>query len=197
MALEIILASTSRIRQKLLDSAGLTFSSRSPVVDEELSKAKNPDLPPQSLASLLAREKALSIAKPGTDILAIGADQVLAFEGHILNKPSSPADAATQLLRLRGRTHCLISAISCAENGRTIWNHVGEARLTMRDFSDSFLCDYVATCGAEIVTSVGGYKLEERGIQLFSSIEGDYFDILGLPLLPLLAFLRQHGVVAT
>ena len=129
--------------------------------------------------------------------MVIGADQVLNFAGKAHDKPSSMTDARAQLLRFRGKNHALETAVCCCRAGKPVWAHAIHADLTMRDFSDSFLDAYLESLGDDVLTSVGGYKLEERGIQLFSHIDGDYFGILGLPLLPLLAFLRAEGFIAS
>jgi septum formation protein len=130
------------------------------------------------------------------DALVLGADQVLAFDGALVSKCASLGEARDLLRRLRGRTHQLISALVLAKAGGAIWRTVETATLKMRDFSDRFLDDYLAAEGEELLKGVGCYRLESRGAQLFERVEGDYFTVLGLPLQPLLAALRQHGIVA-
>lgn len=186
---EIILASTSAIRQQLLKNAGVVFSCQSPAVDEEEYKLKHCCLNPQELAVALAELKAKSIKSPNTII--IGADQTLSCNGRLFNKANTLEEAKTYLQALRGETHQLHSAISINLAGETQFSTVDSAHLTMRNFSDHFLDNYIASSGKEILSSVGCYQLEKQGAQLFEKIEGDYFTILGFPLLPCLAFLRQ------
>ena len=193
----LILASGSAIRAQLLARAGLSFSILRPNVDEALLKAEFRQDSPAGLAASLARAKANAVSQTHPDALVIGADQVLNFRGIAHDKPSSLADARAQLLRFRGKTHALETAVCCCQGGKPIWSHAMHADLTMRDFSDGFLEAYLEGLGEDVLTSVGGYRLEERGIQLFSHVEGDYFGILGLPLLPLLAFLRSEGFIAS
>lgn len=193
----LILASGSAIRAQLLARAGLSFSILRPPVDEAILKAKFQQASPSNLAASLAEAKASAVSRANSDALVIGADQVLNFAGQSHDKPASLADARDQLLRFRGKTHALETAVCCCRAGKVVWSHTEHAGLTMRDFSDSFLDTYLESLGEEVLTSVGGYKLEERGIQLFSKIEGDYFGILGLPLLPLLGFLRSEGLIAS
>lgn len=193
--MKLILASTSRIRGELLAKAGLTFEAVSPQVNETEMKRHSPGLSPGNLAKKLATTKAVSVTNQNPGALVIGADQVLNLEGRAFDKPGSPDAARRQLMDLRGHRHVLETALTCARDGQIVWEHLGQAVLTMRDFSDEFLEDYLRKLGADVTTSVGGYKLEGLGIQLFDRIEGDYFTILGLPLLPLLEFLRREGVV--
>jgi septum formation protein len=191
--MKLILASTSRIRGELLGKAGLAFEAMRPEVDENALKFKAKGLSPGHLAQSLAASKAISVASQWSQALVIGADQVLNLAGKAFDKPESPEEARRQLLQLRGRSHVLETAICCAQEDKVVWQHLGRATLTMRDFSESFLDDYLAHVGADVTSSVGGYKLEGRGAQLFETIDGDYFTILGLPLLPLLDFLRRQG----
>jgi len=193
----LILASASAIRAQLLARAGLSFSILRPNVDEMQLKARFTTSSPAALAANLAEAKAGAVSHSHPEAVVIGTDQVLNFGGKAHDKPSSLADARAQLLRFRGRTHSLETAICCCRSGKPIWSHAMHADLTMRDFSDGFLETYLESLGEDVLTSVGGYKLEERGIQLFSHIEGDYFGILGLPLLPLLNFLRSQGYIAS
>lgn len=191
---ELILASTSHIRREILANAGIPCRVARPTVDEDTLKSHY-DGPHQNLPNYLAREKALSVSRAAPSSLVIGADQVLSFEGAFLHKPSTADEARQQLQTLRGKTHSLISALSCCRGDEELWSYSDKARLTMRQFSEEFLNTYLSAAGEDITSSVGAYKLERRGIQLFDSIEGDHFTILGLPLLPLLPFLRSQGVL--
>ena len=191
--LNIILASTSKIRGKILNAAGIKFSVLNSELDEEKAKSSLTELSPRKVSLELARLKAEKISRLHPKAMTIGADQILGFENQIFNKPASRADAEKQLSTLRNATHTLYSAVSCAVAGAEVWNHCSEARLTMRDFTPEFLSSYLDD--GDYLSSVGAYKLEETGIQLFEKIEGDYFTILGLPILPLLGFLRQRGII--
>ena len=148
------------------------------------------------IADALAELKAVRVSARNPDALALGADQVLEFDGDLISKCESLEAAAALLRRLRGQRHCLITAAVMARGGAPIWRHLSRANLTMRDFSDAFLDDYLDMMGDHALGSVGGYQLEGIGVHLFARVEGDYFTILGLPLLPLLDFLRQNGFVA-
>jgi septum formation protein len=190
---KLILASTSKIRQAVLENAGLVISCKQPNLDEHAAKAKLGSISPKSLAQALAEQKSLSLEC--RDGIIIGADQTLSCNSTIFHKPKSLSAARAQLLELRGKTHSLHSALACAQNGKIIWSICDDARLTMRDFSNDYVDHYIKACGDDILSSVGSYKLEKQGVQLFEKIEGDYFTILGLPLLPLLAFLRDHKIL--
>ena len=148
-----------------------------------------------AVAAGLAELKALRVSASRPGDLVLGADQVLVCEGRILSKAETLAEAAAQLKFLRGKSHMLISALALARDGDVVWRHADEARLAMRDFSDAFLDSYLKAEGEAVLGSVGCYRLEGPGAQLFESVEGDYFSILGLPLLPLLGVLRQQGVI--
>jgi nucleoside triphosphate pyrophosphatase len=191
----LVLASKSDIRAKILSTAGLRFEVRPAPIDERAVEAKagNPDA--TAAARLLARAKAQTVAASLPGRIVLGADQTLARESLRFSKPKDRAAAAEQLRSLRGRTHELHSALALVRDGTVLLDCVDSARLTMRDFSDRFLNDYLDMAGDSAMSSVGGYQLEGVGIQLFERIEGDYFTILGLPLLPLLAFLRQNKFV--
>ncbi len=193
--MKLILASTSRIRGELLSKAGITFDAVVPDVDETVLKRQSPGLTPGDLALKLAAAKAVSVTNRYPAALVIGADQVLNLNGRAFDKPDSIETARRQLSDLRGHRHVLETALCCAQDGKVVWQHLGQAGLIMRDFSEQFLTDYLRAVGSDVTTSVGGYKLEGRGAQLFDRIEGDYFTILGLPLLPLLDFLRRKGVL--
>ncbi len=194
--MSLILASGSAARRQMLQAAGLTFEVVSPRVDEEAAKAsyRAAGLKPRDQADALAEIKALSVSRSRPEFV-IGADQMLAVEGEVLDKPKDIAEARQHLERLRGRTHELITAAVVAREGAVIWRHVDTPRLKMRAFSDAFLEDYMSRAGEGTLRSVGAYQLEGLGAQLFERVEGDYFSVLGLPLLPLLAFLREHGIV--
>jgi nucleoside triphosphate pyrophosphatase len=192
----LVLASRSDIRGKMLAAAGLRFEIRpAPVVERALeARMQAPDA--VAAARLLAHAKANAVAAMLPGRLVLGADQTLARGEERFSKPSDLAAAAVQLRALRGRTHELHSALALVRDGDVLFSHVDTARLTMRDFSDDFLERYLDLAGEAALASVGAYQLESIGIHLFERVEGDYFTILGLPLLPLLGFLRQNGYVA-
>ena len=193
--MDIILASTSKIRRNILGNAGIEFSAVDSELDETIAKNSMPKFLPQGLALELAKLKSQKVSKRYPEALVIGADQVLGFRDQIFHKPASRTDAEKQLSMLRNATHTLYSAISCAVAGAELWNHCSEAQLTMRDFTPEFLSSYLNGNPENYLSSVGAYKLEEAGIQLFERFEGDYFTILGLPILPLLKFLRDRGII--
>jgi septum formation protein len=192
---ELILASASLARQRLLTAAGLSFRVVPADIDEATLKRGLAGADPAMVAQSLARAKAEAVSRRIPEALVIGADQVLAFEGELFDKPSSLAAARAQLMRLRGATHTLLSGISLARGRQSIWQHVEAATLTMRAFSSTALDHYLATGGAGVTRRVGAYELEGPGIQLFERVEGDYFTMLGLPMLPLLAELRARGAI--
>ncbi len=193
----ILLASASEIRLALLRAANVPATARPARIDEDSIRAalEAEGAPPRDLADMLAEMKARKIAEKQPGALVLGCDQVLEMKGRIFAKPKSLGDAHAQLRDLRGQTHRLLSAAVLYENGQPVWRHVGQARLTMRDFSDSYLDDYLARNWDSIRHAVGCYKLEEEGIRLFSAVEGDHFTILGLPLLPLLSYLGARGLI--
>jgi septum formation protein len=193
----IILASTSATRQSILRNAGVMFTAMSPDVDERALAGKNPDWTPTEIAYQLAAAKALDVASHHPDALVIGADQVLAMDHKIYSKPRDSTDCAATLRELRGKSHQLISSVVCASGKTIIWSKTDHADLAMRDFSDEFIDSYLSAIGDDCTTSVGGYKIEGIGIQLFESVRGDHFTILGLPLLPLLAYLRDNRAIAS
>ncbi len=194
----LILASGSAARRAMLEAAGLAFEVDVPRVDEAAAKAslRAEGMKPREQADALAELKALSISRRRAGFV-IGADQILAIEGATLDKPRDRAEAHAQLQLLRGRTHDLITAAIVAREGAVIWRHIDTPRLKMRAFSDAFLGDYLERVGEGALACVGAYQLEGLGAQLFERVEGDYFSVLGLPLLPLLAFLREHGIAPT
>jgi septum formation protein len=194
-AAPVVLASTSVSRRALLRGAGIDFEAIAPDVDEPAVKRALPDADALELARELADRKALDVSRRRPDAVVVGGDQTLSCGGQLFDKPGTVADACVQLRALRGRMHELQSAVSVARDGEVAWRHVASARLTMRTFSDDFMDRYVAVSGKWLTTSVGAYRLEGPGAQLFERIEGDYFTILGLPLLPLLGWLRGAGVL--
>jgi septum formation protein len=193
----LILASGSTARRALLIGAGLRFTVRPANVDESAVKteARSEGLDATDTALRLAHAKAARVAQQQTDALVIGADQILECDGTWYDKPPNLAAARRQLLALRGRTHTLATAIVCRRGAGMLWQHAALPRLTMRLFSNPFLNAYLAAEGEHVLGSVGAYRLEGPGVQLFSAVEGDHAAILGLPLLPLLAYLRKAGVL--
>jgi len=192
----LVLASKSDVRGKILAAAGLRFEIRPAQIDERAVEAQAGPLHAAAAARLLARKKAESVAASQPGRLVLGADQTLARGNKRFSKPANRAEAAEQLRDLRGRTHELNSALALVRDGAVLFEHVDSARLTMRNFSDAFLNDYLDMAGGAALASVGGYQLEGVGVHLFERVDGDYFTILGLPLLPLLAFLREQGLIA-
>lgn len=197
--MKLILASQSAARRAMLDAAGVRFEAELPELDEAAAKAglASAGFDPRSVAEELAQLKALSLGdRPGS--LILGSDQVLEREdGEMLGKPESREDALAQLRALSGRTHSLHSAAVIAENGEGIWWHSETVHLTMRPLGEAFLSDYLDREYELIRWSVGGYRVEGLGAQLFERIEGSYFAVLGMPLLPLLAYLRERGLLAS
>jgi len=197
MADRIILASGSEIRQRLLRNAGVDFDVTVPKVDESSVKASllGEGAPPRDVADALADLKARRVASREADALVLGCDQVLAFKDTIFSKPGSTNEARLQLRQLRNKRHSLLSAAVIYEDGAPVWRHVGEVRLTMRDFSDDYLDEYIERNWESIRHSVGAYKIEEEGARLFSRIDGDYFNVLGLPLIEVLSYLTLRGTL--
>jgi len=200
---DLILASASPTRQAMLRAAGVAFVADPAAVDEDETRAslKAERAPPRAIAEALAELKARRVAHRHSGTLVLGCDQVLAMSPEIgaemLDKPADMAAARAQLRLLSGRAHHLISVAVVVRDGQRLWHHAGMARLTVRPLSDCFIDSYLASVGTDALGSVGAYRLEGPGAQLFSSVEGDFFTVLGLPLLPLLGFLREHGVVPT
>jgi septum formation protein len=197
----VILASASPFRRKMLEAAGVRFATVPADVNEAALKRRLAAVgsrpSPGAVAEILARAKAEAVGRKHPDALTIGADQVLALDDELFDKPVDLAAARAQLERLRGRTHTLHSAVVLAQDGEIVWTCVEDARLTMRNFSAEFLDAYLARSGEAVCTTVGAYEIEGAGIQLFERVEGDHFTIIGLPLIPLLAELRSRGVLAT
>lgn len=199
MTQPFILASGSQIRQMLLRNAGVPFQVRIARADEATLRESMlaEDFPPRDIADALAEMKARKVSAKAPGALVLGCDQILAYRGRIFAKPVSPEEARDQLAILRGDTHELLSAAVIYENGNPVWRHLGVVRLTMRPFTDAFLEAYLSRNWDSVRHSVGGYKLEEEGVRLFSRIHGDYFCVLGLPLLEVLAYLGLRGVIET
>lgn len=195
----VVLASKSASRAQLLRAAGVSFIQKPAGVDETEVKVAllAEGATCREIADALAEIKAKQVSRQYGQAMVVGADQTLEHKGKLFDKPESPEQARAQLLALRGDRHVLHSAVAIAVDGGIIWRHVDQARLWVRPFSDAFLDAYLLGAGDEITGSVGGYRLESIGAQLFERVEGDYFTILGLPLLPLLASLRLHGVLET
>jgi septum formation protein len=193
----LVLASASTIRAQLLAAAGVDFRIEPAELDEgflkQARRAEGRDAADCALA--LAEAKARQVAARRRQAVVIGADQLLVCGEVWFDKPADLGQARTQLQILRGRTHELVTAVCVVLDGSRLWHTVSRPRLTMRNFTDAFLDDYIAAEGADILGSVGAYRLEGRGAQLFERIEGDYFAILGLPLLELLGFLRTKGMI--
>ncbi|MBX3445586.1 MAG: Maf family protein [Parvibaculaceae bacterium] len=198
---KLILASASAVRRKLLEDAGLEFEAVDSQADEDAIKQGfaagdlTPDEATDALALKLAEEKALAVSARFPAALVIGADQILSCGSKRYDKPKSMSEARANLMEFRGRPHILHSGLVLAKEGRIVWRHSARATLTMRDFSDAYLDHYLGEVGSMVMKSVGCYQLEGPGVQLFEKIEGDYFSILGLPMLPLLAELRAQGMV--
>jgi septum formation protein len=193
----MILASKSRTRAELLRAAGVPFEMRGSGVDEEPIKAAAlaEGATPRDIALRLAEAKALAVSKSAGDTLVIGADQTLDLDGRLFDKPASTAEARTRLLELRGRAHQLHSGVVLARGGHIVWRDVPSATLHVRAFSDAWLDIYMQSVDAAVLESVGAYQLEGAGVQLFERIDGDWFTILGLPMLSLLEALRAEGAV--
>ncbi len=194
----LILASTSKIRARILEGAGLAFIVEPPGLDESVMRqavSGEKAFGPHDVAEVLARAKAEAVSELARKAYVIGADQVLASGDRILTKPDNMEEARRQLLDLSGKTHALHSSVAVATNGETIWATTETATLTMRKLSPEFIGRYLAAAGEEALNSVGAYQIESIGIQLFEKIDGDYFAVLGLPLIPLLDTLRRESVI--
>lgn len=199
MTPRLILASQSTIRARLLAQAGVQIDALPARIDEAAIRValEAESATPRDIADALAEMKARKLADRHLDAVVIGCDQVLEFRKTVFGKPETVEEARAQLLTLRGQTHKLLSAVVVYDRAEPVWRHVGEVRLTMRDFSDAFLDEYLSRNWPDVHDSVGAYKLEAEGIRLFSAVEGDYFTVLGLPLLPLLAWLGMKGYIAS
>jgi septum formation protein len=193
----MILASASQVRARVLRAAGIEFAVVAARVDEDALKQSMlaQKAAPPAIADALAETKAVRVSASRPGELVLGADQVLVLDGELISKCETLEEARALLMRLRAKQHQLVSALVLAKDGAAIWRRVESASLTMRNFSEDFLDDYLTREGESLLGGVGCYKLEGRGIQLFSRIDGDYFCILGLPLLPLLSALREQAVI--
>lgn len=197
MSQEIVLASGSSIRQEMLKNAAVPFRVQPARVDEEAVRDAllAEKAPARDIADALAELKARKISAKNPSALVIGCDQVLSFENQLLSKPATREAAFDQLTMLRGKRHQLLSAAVICENGEPIWRFVGVVRLQMREASDAYLNDYLDRNWPALSQTVGGYKLEEEGVRLFTRVDGDYFTVLGMPLLELLSYLTLRGVL--
>ena len=193
----LILASKSAARRAMLKGAGVPFSVQVADVDEDAIKATHDPADAAGLAVELARAKALAVSRHDPQAWVLGADQTLAFAGGLVSKAPSMEAARAQLASMRGRTHQQHSGAALARDGQVVWSGVDSVTMRARDFSDTFLEAYLAAEGEGLLASVGSYRLEGMGAQLFEAVEGDYFTVLGLPLWPVLAELRRAGVLAT
>ena len=193
----LILASKSPHRQMLLDQAGIVFFSQPANIDERAVEEafSDSDLQPDDLAQVLANGKALHISQKFSDHYVIGSDQTLSLDDELFHKPEDMEGARRHLLKLSGKTHQLNSAISIAHNNQIIWQHVSVAYMTMRELSPEYIGRHLAKAGMDVLTSVGAYQLEKEGVHLFDKIEGDFFTIVGLPMLPLLKQLRDLDII--
>ena len=194
----LVLASKSSVRRTLLEAAGIPVEIEPARIDEravESSKAASESA--KGIASLLAREKALEVAARKNKSMVLGADQTLALGERRFSKPADAIEAREQLKLLAGKTHELHAAVAVAQNGKVVFETVVTARLTVRPLSETFLDAYLAAAGDRVLSSVGAYQLEGQGVHLFERIEGDHFTIMGLPLLPLLAYFRSAGLVVS
>lgn len=195
-ATPLVLASGSAVRCKLLEAGGIPVEVRPASIDERAIEAAAASEDPSAVAAVLARAKALRVAADVPGRLVVGADQTLALGRRRFDKPADRAAARAQLQALAGRTHELHAAVAVARGRDVLFEHVGVARLTVRSLSETFLDRYLDAAGAAVTASVGAYQVEGIGVHLFERIEGDHFTILGLPLLPLLAYLRAEGSLA-
>ncbi len=194
---DIILASASRHRAQVLENAGLTFGQIASSLDERALEAPlaDADVLPEDRAEILAEAKAVDVSERKTGAWVIGCDQILSLEGEVLHKPKDMEEARRRLLVLSGKIHMLHSAVVLARNGQGVWRHVSPCKMTMRELDPGFVGRHLADVGDTVLSSVGAYQIEGRGAQLFEAIEGDVFSIMGLPLLPLLAALRENNVI--
>lgn len=191
----LILASKSAARRAMLTNAGVAFAVQVADVDEDA--LKTPGVDPVELAVELAQAKALAVSRHDADAWVLGADQTLAFDGGLVSKAATLADARARLMAMRGRAHQLHSAAALARNGQIVWSGFDTVEMRMRTFSEAFLDAYLAAEGQALLACVGSYRLEGLGAQLFEAVEGDYFTVLGLPLWPVLTELRRAGVIAS
>lgn len=197
MSVPIILASSSSIRATLLRNAAVPFDVQPARVDEDSLKAAMlaEGAKPRDIADALAEQKARKVSLKNPGALVLGCDQVLEFDGKLLSKPSDEQDAVDRLLQMSGQTHRLFSAAVMYQGGQPVWRHIGKVTLTMRPCSPAYVTAYVQRNWDEIRWSVGAYTLEQEGVRLFASVDGDYFNVLGMPLLEILNYLTLKGVL--
>lgn len=193
---QLILGSQSQARQQMLEQAGVSFDCIPAHVDEQALKEQYQHKTPQELAHILATAKAEKISRDHPSAFVIGSDQILVCEGQIFTKAQDTHMAQENLKKLRGKTHDLISAVTIFREMRAIWSHVDTAHMTMKNFSDDFLESYLSRTGSLLTSCVGCYALEQGGVRLFQHIDGDFFTILGMPLLPLLQALEDYQVIS-
>lgn len=191
----LVLASSSPFRRMLMENAGLSFESRAAEIDERAIEAGLENASPDETAVTLARAKAIDVSRHFPGAIVIGSDQTMSLGDRVYHKPKSISEARESVLSLSGKTHRLNSAIAMVRDGQSIWEHVAHADMTVRDLTEAFVDRYLERVGEKVFSSVGAYQLEGEGIQLFSRIDGDYFTILGLPMLPLLEKLRRLGAI--
>ena len=194
---DLILASGSRHRAKILEDAGLVFAQITSGLDERSIEAplEQAEVLPEDRAEILAEAKAVDVSERNSGHLVIGCDQILSLENQVLHKPKDMADARRRLLSLSGKTHFLHSAVVLVQDGQTIWRHVSSCAMTMRPLTPEFIGRHLSDVGEAILSSVGAYQIEGPGIQLFEKIDGDMFSIIGLPLIPLLEALRTERAI--
>ncbi|MBO6763412.1 nucleoside triphosphate pyrophosphatase [Maricaulis sp.] len=192
---DFVLASGSQIRRQILDNAGIDFSVEKPDVDESVIKEQRSDLSPAEMALVLGKAKAEAVSRGRPKALVLGADQTMELDGSLLDKLPDAALARDRLMAMRGRSHQLHSGLALYRDGECVWQHQQSSTLHVRAFSDAFLDDYLERAGFALTASVGAYAFEGLGAQLFEKIDGDYYAILGLPLLPLLDALREFDVI--
>lgn len=197
MTTRIILASASPFRLAMLRNAGIETEANPSQIDERAVEEAvgEADVSPENLAWILAEAKAVEVSERVPDALVIGSDQTLSLGGEILHKAGDMEEARRRLLRLSGKTHHLNSAVVLARNGKALWGHVSVARMAMRKLDPAYIGRYLSRVGDQVLRSVGVYQIEGKGIQLFDSIDGDHFTIVGMPLLPLVAELRRLGAI--
>lgn len=191
----LVLASGSAIRRQILEQACVPFEVIKSTVDEAAIKDANPEISPRDMALLLGREKARQVSTSAPGRLVLGADQTMELDGQLLDKLPRRDLARDRLIAMRGKMHCLHSGLALYRDGEAVWTHQETSRLHVREFSDAFLDHYLTTAGEELTASVGAYAYEALGAQLFERVEADYYAVLGLPLLPLLAELRATGAL--
>ena len=194
---QFILASGSAIRRKVLSDVHVEFEVVKPAVDEDILKQQNADLTPRDMALLLAKAKSENVSRSHADPLVLGTDQTMELDGQLLDKLPRRDLARKRLLAMRGRPHFLHSGLVLSRGGKPVWEYQQTSTIHVREFSDDFLEQYLELAGDELTDSVGAYAYEGLGAQLFDQVEGDYYAVLGLPLLPLLKALRREGVLRT